>query len=363
MKLLKVLATGAITLMALPAIASDDAQSVSPEFKWKTTHGASLVEFSDGAQLACWYGSTYEKNADAQVYTNYRESNVDWDNTVYGVAVGVGERAHLGLVDNKSLGNCSLYIDENETVHMYYNALVSCDDEWQCAQVQYKSSSDRGQSWGQAKQITTPGFLTRSKPVAYKDGKIIVPIHLEYLIGRSYACILEPGQFAYPHTCIDTGFQLGDGEFMTGDGQIQPTFIYDEAKDEILVYMRDTKKDAVPYSRLYKGGLFGLTWKTDNGHTNLPNPDSAVEMVRDGNDIYIIHNNDSKSRQQLTLSRASMDNPFEFEVLKVLDEAAEGEQVSYASAVIVDGILKVAYTFEKDFIRYQEFKLSELSLN
>jgi len=154
-------------------------------------------------------------------------------------------------------------------------------------------------------------------------------------------------------------------------GLIQPSLC--ELNGNMFAFMRSSKGLERIYYTDRKTGADGLTYWTDPIQTNLPNPNSAVDVVSYNDSIYLIWNPDAYNRFPLILSKIHLEGivnsemQIEIEDSIVISDEINDEnfiekgcispELSYPYMIENDGSLHIVYTRGRNLIEYCIVKL------
>ena len=289
-----------LSIGAQSAAGQDLLRAAIPAPAGKVNHGAAIAQMRSGALLACWYSGTTERNRDARILCARAVADgSDWSKP--WTAVAPGERAIGAAAPNKSLGNVTLTATPDGRVWMIYGVIQSrrwpivgetCAN-WACGRIDARVSDDEGRSWRPAHRLVDlPGALPRAELKAAKTpGLYWAPFYQETARRSLVALISLTGERARVRAIWGlSGFSL-----------IQPALAPD-GEGRLRAYFRD------PLRRAVFTGLFDPKFQRLSGvaRTNLPNPDAAVDVFRDGAGRYVlIYNPSTRSRDRLSLARSA----------------------------------------------------------
>lgn len=254
-------------------------------------HGSSIVELDDKSLLVSWYSGSAEAARDCQIVVRRKLAGAsNWQNT--HVAVTSHERASGSWLRNKSVGNTVLFQDENKSVWLFYGAVTF--GGWSGAHVEYKTSSDRGETWSVARRLTfSTGDLPRSKPIQLNRDELLLPLSHSAIRKYSYVALLKTQQQAIMNASY---FSLPSSSFS------HPSLVWRENEHQVQTFLR-----ARGAGRLQEA-IFDLknhSWSRPE-MTNLDNPDSPVDAIRLTNrDILIVGNFTRSGRTPLSIARTT----------------------------------------------------------
>jgi alpha-L-fucosidase len=288
-------------------------------------HASTLVETDNGI-LAAWFGGTYERHPDVNIFTA-RLTNGKWS-TPEVVADGI---------ENKDFRNPTwnpvLYRNSDDLLTLYYKEGPNPKEWWGL----YKTSDDEGKTWSKAVQIP-PGMLgpVKNKTVELSDGTLLHPSSFE--TNGVWSMHVET-------TTSDNQnwkkIEIDNGDFHA----IQPTVLfYPNGKLQMLARTQEN--------------VIGTTWSSDNGKswstvesTGLVHNNSGIDGVtlKSGMQL-LLCNPIKKGRNKLSLMM-SMDG-LNWEEIYVLEDQPKGEFSYPAIIQAKDGTVHLTYTYNREKIKY-----------
>lgn len=295
-------------------------------------HASTLVETENGI-LASWFGGTYERHPDVNIYTA-RLTDGSWS-TPKIVADGV---------ENKDFRNPTwnpvLYQNPNGQTVLFYKEGPNPQEWWGL----YKTSDDQGKTWSKAIQIP-PGMLgpVKNKAVTLSDGTLLHPSSFE--TNGVWSMHVET-------TTSDIQkwqkIEIDNGTFHA----IQPTVLfYPNGKLQMLARTQEN--------------VIGTTWSSDNGKswstvesTGLVHNNSGIDAVTLKSGVQLLLCNPiKKGRNKLSLMM-SMDG-VNWEELYVVEDQAKGEFSYPAIIQAKDGTVHMTYTYNREQIKYVSLSLEK----
>jgi predicted neuraminidase len=224
---------------------------------------------------------------------------------------------------------------------------------WSVSSLNYKVSTDGGQSWSDSKKLVTGPFLNistlvKNKPVLLDNGALLLPVYHE--LARKFPELL----FVTPVETEDGhGLYVRNRRTATTAGLLQGALIVTD-EGELRAFYRNATGVAPSYVITSKSADNGQTWTVPE-ETVLPNPNSGLDVAwgPDGR-AFMALNDTFSDRARLTLY-SSADSGATWRVVKVLEEM-EGHEFSYPSIVrSPEGIYHITYTYDRERIKHIAF--------
>lgn len=294
-------------------------------------HASTLVELPDGELLAAWYAGSEEGAPDvAELGARLAKGATAWSKPQV-------------LVDTpgKSDGNPVLHVDRLGRVWMFYVTMEGMRRlRWAGCPLKCRVSEDSGHTFGPERILHAEyGWMDRNKPIYLANGNLLLPLYDE----RNWTSfmLISP----------DDGATWERSQILAGKGgNIQPTVVQ-LSDGSLLALMRTGSR----HHRLWKATSRdnGRTW-TPPVETDLPNPDSACDMVRlsDGH-LVLVFNETAHGRTPLTVA-LSTDEGRSWTHKRNL-ETARGEYSYPAVIQTRDGLIHVTYTYRRKSIKHAAF--------
>lgn len=293
----------------------------------KHVHSSSVVECPNGDLLVCWFEGSGERTAN--------------DVMVRGARLRAGESqwsAPFLMADTPDLPDCNpvLYIDRHERLWLFWIAVQA--NRWEYSLLKYRRADEYQQdgpprwAWqdviilkpgdtftdalragfdavgldeGMWAEYAPPyrrmlieaardpykrqtGWMTRTHPLTLPSGRMLLPLYSD---GFNISLVAVSD---------DDGEQWRVGGPIVGIGPTQPSLVR-RRDGAIVAYMRDTGS---PPNRVLRSTSEdeGETW-SPAVDTDIPNPDSSVEVVALASGRWImIHNDTERGRYRLTAS-------------------------------------------------------------
>ncbi len=303
---------------------------------YPSCHGSTIAELPNGDLLAAWYAGSREGAKDVAIFTARRfYGNEGWT-----------EPEKVIKTPDGSEGNPVLFVDVADAVWLFHVTMYG--DRWTQCKLCYQKSNNLGYSWDENVILREElGWMTRNKPVYLSKG------------GTSWQHVLQDTEILLPvydernwHSMVVVSGDGGEtwetfGDLSSPKGVIQPTVVQ-RSDRSLLMLMRS--RDGEVY-RSTSDDL-GRTW-TAAIPTGLPNPNSAVDMVRlhSGN-IALVYNDTLHGRTPLTVALSTDEG--ETWTYKQHLEIDAGEYSYPAIIQTHDGGIHITYTYRRTSIMHVE---------
>lgn len=307
-------------------------------------HASTVLPLKNGDVIAAWFGGSREGKDDVDIFVAKRKNGV-WS-----------QPQRISADRNVPHWNPVLFeLDDGRTV-LYFKVGKEINLVWK---TYFVISENGGESWSEPRELVagdTSGGRgpVKNKPIYLADGTLIAPASHEPPNGvwKSFCDISKDNGLTW-----EMSQYVPAGEDEEAVPLIQPTLWQD---DEGLVHM---------LMRSAKGKIFksdssdnGKTW-CEAYDTDLPNPNSGIDCVRDGGKIYLVSNPKGGNwgdRTPLTLS-ASEDNGKTWKTLLTLEEAEVGREeeaeYSYPAITCFGTELHITYTYNRVSIVYWKISI------
>ena len=288
----------------------------------KTCHASTLVKLGDKI-ICAWFGGERGSLPDTAIYFAVRKKR-EW--SVPQKLEKTEETAHWNPV---------LFFD-GEKIILYYKVGAHTWD-WQN---RCRISFD-GESWSEERKLGENQFVgpDKNKPIRLSDGKILAPSSSE---NEKYI-----GTGIYMDETYE-GFSFLRRKIPFSDGLIQPT-VWEEKNGIVHAFMRSAR------GFIYRSDSsdYGLNW-TRPVPTELPNNNSGIDGIGDGNRFYLCYNpfsdNGRKNiRTPLVLSEMSADGRRILETVVLEDLRGE---YSYPAVINNDKNIFVSFTYDRKSIAF-----------
>ncbi len=333
------------------------------EKPFDSAHASTLLELHDGSILAAWFGGSWEKNPDVDIWTALRVNGV-WEQPVR-----VASRRGIAM------WNPVLFRREDGTILLFYKVGKTIP-EWV---TYYMESKDEGRSFSAPQALTQEGQGGRgpvkNKPIRLSDGTVLAPASLEGelwdafvdiskddcrswtmsgLIPLRRVAITEKG--VHNVQMIDRPYNK---HYIYGKGIIQPT-LWEDAQHNVHMLCRSSS------SRIFRSDSSdgGKTWSLAYD-TGLPNNNSGIDLVKLGDGRLILVYNPRENlpgyykgpRTPLAVA-LSEDNGETFRIIKVLED--QRGDYCYPAVICNDkNKVMITYTWKREKIVYVSFDIEE----
>jgi predicted neuraminidase len=252
----------------------------SPPFE--QCHGSTIVELPDGSLMVAWFAGTREGNNDTSIWLCKQESD-RWT------------RPHvIAKCGNISHWNPVLFVSPEGKIMLYFKT-GAFPDSWDTWLMEIDENGNEASPAVMLKsKELKEGKMTlgpvRGKMVITDSGAWIAPSSIEKILVRRFMGDSTVLWNCVIHRISDNGktvhssmipFERDPGEF---GGIIQPS-VWEIASGNLAALCRSTN------GYLYRTESIddGYTWSTAM-KTDLPNPNSAVDIVRTGETLALIYN-------------------------------------------------------------------------
>lgn len=309
-------------------------------------HVSSITPAGDNKMACTWYAGSREGGRDVSIYfALYDEEKKAW--TGPSVLVNREQASEeLGRYIKK-LGNPVIFSDKSGRLWLFYASVTV--GGWSGTSLNYKVSSDNGQTWAKSRKMILSPFLNlasnvKNKGIDLDDGSFLLPVYHEFIKKYSQVVRVRPGD-------AGAGFEIRK---MTHEGTaIQPSLLYEEGK-RLNAFFRNMGPGEKNYVLSASSDDMGLSW-SGLEDTTLPNPDSGLDMIRLGSGAYLgVINNSFEDRDNLTMV-TSRDKGRTWKTLKVLEDSY-GKEYSYPSiSRSRQGLYHITYTYNRERIKHVTF--------
>lgn len=309
-------------------------------------HASTVLPLDNGEILVSWFGGTAEGKDDVKIYLSRRKDGV-WSEPV---KISVDEETpHWNPVLFKlNDGRIALYFKYGKSINIVWKTFVTY-------------SSDNGETWSTPVELVEGDVSggrgpVKNKPIYLADGTLIAPASHEPT-KETWAAFCDLSK--------DNGATWEKSPYVpAGIGEdliplIQPTLWQDDEGD-VHMLLRSAK-DKIFRSDSTDGGK---TW-CKAYDTGLLNPNSGIDLVRDGKSVYLVYNPTSKNWGDRTplLLAVSEDNGNTWENILTFEEVEVGreEDVEYSYPAITthNGKLHITYTYNRVSIVYWEVSVEK----
>lgn len=292
-------------------------------------HAATLTELVDGDLLCAFYAGTYETAPDQAIFLTrgVKRSEGYWEWATPKKLVDTPQKAD---------GNPVLWTAPDGTVWLFFVTLQG--QGWSSALLFAMHSRDGGETWESPQLLSAiQGTMPRTKPLALRDGAWLLPLYDERrwhpLFWRS-----EDGGKTWQEVAVP----------MRRFRCIQPAVV-ELSTGQLVAYCRSTAGVIV---RLTSDNG-GRHW-SDPEPTVLPNPNSAVDLVRCPDGALVLAMNDHRSDRTPLSIAFSPDETERWTVIRDLEVGA-GEFSYPCLLTTSDGFVHCVYTYRRQTIRHAVF--------
>ena len=223
---------------------------VAPGTHRPSAHAASVVPLPTGRLLASWFAGSREGAPDAAVWSSELGPE------------GWAPPRLLADSPGQPDGNSVLWLDAAGGLRLWYVTMQGSG--WATCVVRERRSSDGGRTWGPDRLIQEQwGWMVRNEPLHWQ-GRILMPMYDERDWSAFVLVSADGGESWEPSEAVRAAV-----------GVIQPALA---ALDDGTVLMFLRSRGGVIY-RAFSDDASGRRW-TAAEPTALPNPNSAVELIR-----------------------------------------------------------------------------------
>ncbi len=311
-------------------------------------HPASLCALDNGDLLLVYYGGEGEYAQSTAVFLSRLPA---------GGSRWSAPRA-VARDPFRSTGNGVCWQDPSGRVWLFY--VVRFGDTWSTSRIAAKISDDRGRTWSDPGLLSLEeGWMVRGKPIVLGSGRWLLPVYYEAGSDRervepetaSFFLIRDPGQAEWKPSA----------RIRSPNGNLQPAPV-ELSPGHVLAFCRrgggygPGERGFIIAAESHDGGL---TW-SEGRDTELPNPNSAIELIRLRSGRLLLVYNPSMNRRTPLAAALSEDGGRTWPWRRNL---AEGDDsFAYPSAVQTpDGRIHVVYTSdERKVIRRAVFRESDI---
>ena len=319
-----------------PILRSEFIYTTAP---YPQAHASTIVELSDGAVAAAWFGGTGEGRPDVSIWFARRGPG-GW-RTPVAVADGV-------MADGRRFPtwNPVLFHPPGHRLYLFYKIGPNPREWWGMV----VRSSDEGGHWGRPERLPD-GVLgpIKNKPMVLADGSWLSPSSR------------EEGTADHNRWSIRMERSTDRGRTWTvGDPIASPTHL-DAIQPSILSY-RDGRLEIVARTRQ---GMLAISWSIDRGVTwsplaaiDVPNPDAGIDAVTltDGRQLLVYNPSGlvaSGAGPRWPLAIALSNDGVHWRNVSTLEQRPIPDGYAYPAVIQTrDGLVHVTYTYNRTLIRH-----------
>lgn len=332
----------------LPLVSADNETARYAEH-WVTqnetneSHSANII-INQGKPVATWYGGTEEGHRDVAIFMSVFDG--EW-----GPPIRIIDRAKSELALNRyirKVGNPALHSWPDGSLGLYF-VTVSFGG-WAASAINYMESSDLGQTWSQPERLVTSPFLNistlvRTNGLPLTDGSIELPVYHESMGKFSEALRIDRSQRV-----------LSKIRMSRGKHSLQPTMVpFDDYHALALMRYAGSGPPRALATSTYDAGQH---W-TPPIETTLPNPNSALVMLKLRENEFLLALNDTEDeRDRLSLA---LGNGTDWQIMRVVEQetsvpGSHEFEFSYPSlALDQDENIHLVYTWNQIRIKHLVF--------
>ena len=323
---------------------------IDPLFTTRSVHVSSLCELPGGRLAAVWYGGTREGARDVAVYFATREpaARSGWSEPRVLVSPASAARETFRFV--RKVGNPLLFSGANGDLELLYVSIGI--GGWSGSSLNYKRSSDQGQTWSQSQRLGLSPFfnlseLVKNGPSPLAGGGWVVPIYHE-TIGKFPELLWLRAGSGRAEAVKSRPFG--------GRDAFQPALAVLDRRRALLLCRAPGKVRRIFAARTEDAGRH---W-SEPEPTSLPNLDSGLDLLRLNDGALLLAFNDSgKGRENLRLA-VSRDDGVTWRRAATLAEEP-GAEFSYPFLLQTsDGLVHLTYTWKRRGIKHVTFNLAWL---
>jgi predicted neuraminidase len=296
-------------------------------------HASTILHLQNGKFLAAWFGGKKEGTDDVGIWLT-KGTPGSWSTPVE--IAKIREDAHWNPV---------LFQSPEGKVFLFFKVgkKIPSWETW------VKISADNGETWSDAGELVAGDKggrgPVRNKPIVLSNGTWIAGASHEEGAWNAFADIsADNGK-----TWQAAAYIKLDRTKMKGKGVIQPT-LWESAPGKVHMLLRSSD------GAIYRADSddYGKTW-SDGYKTNLPNPNSGIDLTRlpDGT-LVLAYNPDTSnwgSRSPLSLA-ISTDNGKTWPKILDIDSGTKDDEFSYPGVISYGDTIAVCYTWKRKKIAY-----------
>ncbi len=316
-------------------------------------HVSSVTPLGRGRVMAAWYEGSAEGAPDVTIDSaTYDEHTLLWGPPVRIVTASSASH-ELGRYVRK-LGNSLVFKDSHGRLWLFF--ATTSFGGWSDCSLNYKVSSDDGETWGRARQLVTSPFLNistnvKNKPVELDDGSLLLPAYQELITKHSLIVRITPQDAWADEVSVEVR------KLTREQSAIQPSLI-NGAGQELVAYMRNMKKGQMLVAESHD---LGRIWNSVT-ESPLPSPNSGADVIARPDGSYLAALNWSKADRRNLKLAVSYDKGRTWVIAKTLEQSPSGE-FSYPFITRSEtGLYHITYTYDRKTIKHVSFNDDWLNL-
>jgi predicted neuraminidase len=295
-----------------------------PNQKFPRCHSSSISGLPDGSLLAVWWNGSQEGGKDLVIRFSRRPPGEG----VWTPPIIVGDSP--GLTE----GNPVFVHPPGREVWLLYRSGLP----W--VKLMRTTSSNMGVTWSEPEIfLNEPGWSLRNRSINLTNGDIIIPI-----MRREVSAFL---------CSSDGGANWEKSEPITSEPRNNEPGLFQRSDGSLLTFMRHYNRE-LDRRFLWRSESFdrGRTWSQATP-TTIPNPSSAIELLKLKNGHVLLAFNDSREKRTPLCLALSLDDGQSWSSKRVLEDAPG--RFSYPSMFQSgDGRIHLSYTFRRKSVKHVE---------
>ncbi len=320
-------------------------------------HASTVAALADGSLMCCWFGGTYEGEADTAVFVSIR--------TVSGWSIP------KKIADGSEANwNPVLFCDIENRLLLFYKEGRKISD-WR---TYVMSSEDNGATWSIPQELIQGDVSggrgpVRNKLICLKDGRILAGASTERGIWTAFADISDDNGLSWHKSSAvaiaGLNYRIGEKtaesniavsrQSFYGRGVIQPS-LWQSVSGRVHMLLRSSEGYIYRSDSVDRGESWCAAYPLA-----LPNNNSGLDVVlaADSN-LYLVCNPVAANwgqRSPLSLFK-SVDNGSSWK--KILDLETDLGEFSYPAIIAQGDNLLITYTYKRQNIACVKLALSEL---
>lgn len=320
-----------------------ESQFVQTEGGPPSVHSGTITELPDGRLVSGWFAGTREGARDVQILISCLAPG----DPLWSPATVIASREQTAEQLNRhiaKLGNPVLFADSRGRLWLFY-VTVSFGG-WSGSSVTTRYSDDGGQSWSEARRLVTSPFLNvstliKGNPVECESGHILLPVYHEFL--RKFSEVL---------TISPDGNLISKNRLTAVHKAIQPCAVPTSETAARMFYRQNRhaqQRVLTNVSTHLQSEPGGQLVSTD-----MPNPDSAISVIRWGDGFLMACNPVEVGRHRLSL--ATSRDGISWKIARDIETGEPSNEFSYPYLMeSSSGECHLLYTWNRTRIRHVVF--------